>query len=360
VSATGDSTVSYYSQPVSLSVTSGLAASGENVTSVVEVATDATFSSIVTTKPIAAGPSTVTLDRLSASTTYYWRVKTTAGANAVVVSPSARFTIGPQLVIEAPVLVQPLADAFPHQRPTFVVKNAAHTGPPATLTYGFEVGTDQGFAAVVSRGTVPEGSGLTTFTPGESLIPGSTYVWRVRASDLSLGVTGDYSAPQVFTTIFPDAGSYRYTLVLRVPSLCLGLLASGYCGGQFPWPKSDFSFDGTLDVEGDTLRYRLPPQNNGVSKGPPLWEFTRTGSRLAGNISGTTPNTGGGDVTSVTMIGVATGDGDNHGRFDGTFDGKMSLWRFGFPCDRTWNCPIARFGEPWPDTPGFRWTLLPH
>jgi hypothetical protein len=50
--------------------------------------------------------------------------------------------------------VQPLADSFPHKRPTFTVTNAARTGPPATVTYRFDVGTDAAFSNVVATGTV--------------------------------------------------------------------------------------------------------------------------------------------------------------------------------------------------------------
>jgi hypothetical protein len=44
------------------------------------------------------------------------------------------------------------------------------------------------------------------------------------------------------------------------------------------------------------------------------------------------------------------GESENHGRFEGTLDRGLSLWTFGFPCDRTTSCTIS----------GFTWTLTPH
>jgi hypothetical protein len=86
------------------------------------------------------------LDHLAPATTDYWRVKTTAGDNPGVFSSSASFSIGPMLVFQPPTPVQSLADSFPHKRPTFTVTNAARTGPPAIVTYRFDVGTDAAFS----------------------------------------------------------------------------------------------------------------------------------------------------------------------------------------------------------------------
>jgi hypothetical protein len=165
----------------------------------------------VTGKSMSQGPDgqlTVTLDHLNPSTTYYWRVKTSAADNAGATSTPSSFTIGPQLVIQPPVPVQPLSGSYPHKRPTFIVANAAHTGPVPTLTYQFQVATDGGFTNVVESATVLEGPSQTSFTPTADLASGVIYYWRVQATDNITGVVSNYLVVQGFTTVNPDVASF--------------------------------------------------------------------------------------------------------------------------------------------------------
>ena len=349
------STFSYYSQPIVLSVTPGVVTTGEPPTSVVDVAKDRSFVAIVMTKPVPSGngPFTVTLDRLDAAATYFWRVRTTAGDHPAVVSPSSTFTIGPQLVIQPPTPLQPLADTFPSKRPAFSVSNVRRTGPPATLTYTFEVSVEAGFAELVTSGTVSEAAEQTTFTPEIDLRPGATYFWRARATDRATGVTSPASSAQVFTIVFPDTGTYRYRLVVRSTPQCAGVISTGYVGR--PWPQADFGFEGTLVVQGDTLRYEMPP--NYFLDLPPLrLESTRKGNRVEGSVSGTFWRNITDPWTWLTWKGVITGTSDNGGRFDGSSDGDLVLGREGHPPSAwSWRCAVrsAPAGE-------FRWTLLPY
>jgi hypothetical protein len=316
--------LSYYSQPITLVVTPGVTATGAPPTTVLEVATDSAFASIVFTKTLPTtvnGQARVPLDHLNAATTYYWLVKTTAGGNPSVVSAVSTFTIGPQLVIQAPTPVTPLADTFPHRRPTFIVTNAAHTGPPATLIYRFDVGTDPTFSAVVATGTVSEGAGQTSLMTTADLRSGTTYYWRAQASDTTKGVIGDYSRAQVFTTVYPEDGAYRYTLLVRSPTWCLTHYSSGGpCRpgeGHYGWLVSDFSFDSSLTIEGDTLEYRLPPAVSFAS-GPFTWNMRREGDQLKGSVSGSTPSAPFASNTVTFYHGAISGQADNAGRFDGT------------------------------------------
>jgi hypothetical protein len=67
-----NATFSYYSQPITLVVTPGVTATGATPTTVLEVAKDAAFVSIVGTQTLPApvnGQSTATLDHLTAATT---------------------------------------------------------------------------------------------------------------------------------------------------------------------------------------------------------------------------------------------------------------------------------------------------
>src|ERR1700730_12987825 len=92
VSPTNGTQVSYYSQPITLIVANGAATGGASLITAVEVATDAAFTAVVTTQPVTRGTNgqpIITLDHLTAATTYYWRVKTTAGDNPGVYSSPA-------------------------------------------------------------------------------------------------------------------------------------------------------------------------------------------------------------------------------------------------------------------------------
>jgi hypothetical protein len=334
--------ISYYSQPVTLTVVGGVASAGQ-ATTAVELATDSAFTANVVTKPVAQsanGQLTVMLDHLSPSTTYYWRVKTSASDNGVV-SATQSFSVGPRLVIQPPVPVQPLAGSFPHKRPTFTVTNAGRTGPEATLTYRFDVAADAAFSTVVASGTVPEGSGQTSFVPLVDLTSGATYYWRAQASDTTKGEAGGYSTAQRFMTIIPDDGRFRYTFVLHIPDVC----------EPYKTPE-DVPVDGPLLVNGDQLRFSVFGQN--VLPGEELsLDIARAGSQLSGTIGGTwrippTPITG--IAISYTRFGhervLFSGSADNDGRLSGSFDGYVWAGNFAY----TYLECAARF----------TWTLTPH
>jgi hypothetical protein len=349
------SSFSYYSQPVTLVVMTGVATGGATPTSTVEVAADAAFTTLVTTQTMptgATGQVTLTLDHLSPATTYYWRVKTAAGNSPGLYSSQASFTIGPLLVIQAPVPVQPLADTFPHRRPTFTVANATRTGPPPSITYRFDVATDAAFNIVVATQTVPEAAMQTSFTPTTDLTSGTTYYWRAQASDTAKNVTGPYSSAQAFTTVFPEDGSSRYTLAIQAPSYCLThSIHTGY--GTFwgaGWTISHFTFAGTLTVRSDALQFA--PDSSLPDQPSSLLGFGRTRNQLAGSILGTQsyPLVGGAPFfNGVIFKGVVGGNSDNRGQFEGTFDGTATLDREGMPNFSVDTC----------STSGFTWTLSP-
>jgi hypothetical protein len=352
--------VSYYSQPVTLRVSGGTTTGSGAPVTTLEVATDAAFSTILMTlvpTANASGELTVTLDHLAPSTTYYWRTRTTAGNNPGAVSSAASFSIGPQLIIQPPVAVQPLADTFPHKRPTFVVANATHTGPSATLTYHFEVATDSTFSSLIASGTVAESATQTSFTPASDLMSGTTYYWRAQARDTTTGVTGPYSSAQAFATVFPEDGSSRYTLAIQAPTYCLThSIHTGSAAFPAPnWNISHFTFGGTSTVAGDTLRFTPDPQfapDSALPTIPSLLGFSRAHSHVEGSISGSTsyPLVGSAPFFSgVIFKGVVAGSSDNGGQFEGTFDGAVTLDREGFPNYSRDTC----------STPGFTWTLMP-
>jgi hypothetical protein len=357
-SPSSGASLSYYSQPIQIAVSGGVATGGAQVLTIVEVATDNAFADIVKTQTPSAdarGQLVLMLDHLQAATTYYWRVKTTAGNNPGTVSPTATFTVGPLLALQPPVPVQPLADTFPHKRPTFAVSDSARN-IPAAVSYHVDVALDAAFTEIVASGTTAEAPTQTLLTLPTDLVPGKTYYWRAQASDTAKGVTSAYSPTQSFTIVNPDDGSYAYTLQVQWPSVCLTRATASGCvpggGNPFGWAQaSSFAFDGTLVVAGDAVKLTVPNQ---TLFGPVRLTLQRTGTRLTGSVSGSAPGSGGFtqgpfSIAQVILEGNVSGNADDQGRFAGTYDGNMGLWKFGFPCDATVTCA----------TSGFAWTLKP-
>ena len=332
-----NATFSYYSQPITLVVTPGVAATGAPPTTVLEVATDSAFASIVVTKtlpPAVNSQSTAMLDHLNAATTYYWRVKTTAGDNPSIVSATSTFTIGPQLVIQAPTPVTPLADSFPHKRPTFTVANAARTGPAATLTYRFEIASDEGFNALVGTATVAETPDQTSFTLTSDLASGATFYWRAQASDTTKGVIGPYSPAQAFTTVNPDDGTFPYRLVVSV-------VPCAFFDGIAMNPS--LQSDGMLTVSGSDLGFLVP--NRGAIPNPGIHvNLQRHANQVSGTIGGSVAI--GIHITDLELTGVFSGTNTVNGLLSGIFTGHVYWGTIGL----AWaNCDVAN-----------PWTLTPH
>jgi len=355
VSPSNDALVSYYSQPITLVLSLGVTTGAAPAGAVVEVGTDPGFATIVTTAPAIAGArgeAAAAVDHLSPSTTYYWRVKTSVGTHSALESTAARFHTGPLLEMHPPTAVEPLADSFPHKRPTFVVTDAPTLGPSVGLSYHFDVATDSAFAHIVAAGTVPEGASSTSFTPHVDLTPGDTYYWRAQAFDPASGAVSGYSSPQVFTIVFPEDGTYPYTLTVQAPTSCqTHFAASGGCGSAgILWDQSQFSLDGVLTFSDDAMRFDRPETTAIFYPGenPPGTSMHRTHNRITGRILGYTTNnpllmpkySSFGNLDFNAMV---VGTSDNHGRFNGTFDGRVALVRQGFPCDAEAACSSSAF-----------------
>jgi hypothetical protein len=130
-----------------------------------------------------------------------------------------------------------------------------------------------GFSTLIASGNVPEGTDQTSFTPQTDLAPRTTYFWRVRASDLSLGLVGDASVASFRTASMFD-GVYRYILTLHLPPFCFG--------GPIHIPTS-VQWDDGLSVSGDRLTFHLR-----VFSYPSALDLnlTRTGDMVTGTIGG--------------------------------------------------------------------------
>ena len=341
-----NATFSYYSQPFGLIVTPGVTATGAPPTTVVEVATDSAFASIVFTKtlpPTVNGQVRVPLDHLNVATTYYWRVKTTVGDNPSIVSAVSTFTIGPQLVIQPPTPVTPIADTFPHKRPTFTVANSSWTGPPAKLAYSFWIARDPGFNTTFDHVLVLETPSQTSFTPTHDLTSGATYYWRVQAVDTGEDIVSDFSIVQSFTTRNPDDGLFRYNLTLHVVS---ATNCKSYPGVPIQLPRlpSDVTFDSGLTVNGDHLWYAVEQNYSTVV----VLDLVRAKDLLSGTLR-TMGLPWPGELHLGVFIDatIASGTADNvTGRLTGTARGSYN--DVGFPSEI--NCRDAEI----------TFTLTPH
>ena len=123
-------------------------------------------------------------------------------------SGTLTFTIGPAIVIQAPVASAPSAGSTTSTaKPTFTVTNAVRSGPAGTLTYLFEVASNSSFATIVASGTVGEGTGTTSFTPSSNLSASTTYFWHAKATDVTNNISTAFSTTTSFATPAPNPAS---------------------------------------------------------------------------------------------------------------------------------------------------------
>jgi len=272
--------VPFYKQPVILIISNGTASTaGVSVTNQIDVATDDAFSNIVQVKDVpqdASGQTKIPVEQLSGSTTYFWRVRTTASTTVGPFSSVFRFVVGPKVTIQAPQPVRPLQGAVEGARPTFVVANAQHAGPVGGILYHFDVATDPAFGSIVANGTVTEAQSQTSFTPSDDLQSGVTFYWRAQALDASTGVMSSYTATSSFRTPFMVVpGPYRMSLSP----------VAGGCGPVEAYPRT-YTFDGTLDLIGSRFKFTTSRPVPIQPVNPMVLDVTRTGDSLVGGLFG--------------------------------------------------------------------------
>jgi hypothetical protein len=98
-SPASDATIAWAQQPIVLTVANGLTSNSSPLSYTFEVAGDREFARLDASKSgIGAGPdgtTSVSLDRLSGSRTYYWRVQVSSGSGNGPYSAVRSFTVGP-------------------------------------------------------------------------------------------------------------------------------------------------------------------------------------------------------------------------------------------------------------------------
>jgi len=192
-------------QPLTLIVANAVVTHGGTATYTFEVATDAAFGAKVFSKTGitegGGGQTSLTVDQLAASSTFYWHVRADAGGTIGQFTAVRPFTIGPAVTVGAPALLTPVNGAVTAGWPTLSVSNASRSGPVGAITYRFEVGTSSTFSPAVVVATVSETPTQTNYAPPSTLAatPGAVYFWRVTALDSSNGITSTASEVRTFT-----------------------------------------------------------------------------------------------------------------------------------------------------------------
>jgi hypothetical protein len=188
-------------QPIKLIIENATTNGVRPVSYMFEVATDSGFTTKVYARSgVPQGDNnrtSVQIDRLDSSRSYYWRAKADDGANSSTFS-SSQFEILPKPVLNPPGPVSPVnGDRAPSRRPTLTVNNSdRNAGVVGTVSYEFQIATDQAFTKLVAAGISDEGGGQSTFTPGSDLAADTLHYWRARAGDGE--TTSAWAATQTF------------------------------------------------------------------------------------------------------------------------------------------------------------------
>jgi hypothetical protein len=207
VSPTEAAQVPFASQPVRLVVTNAVTAGSTAPTYTFQVASDTGFTNIVFTQSGVAqgsnGQTTLTINNLAGSSTYYWR----AHADTDAAGPWSRMrslAIGPPVVLQTPTLAAPDDGGTSVTPIGLTVNNVQRSGPAGAIMYRVDVSDSSSFGNIVFTTTVPENggpAGQTSVSVTASLMEGATYYWRAQAVDPSDGITTAYSGTRSFKTL---------------------------------------------------------------------------------------------------------------------------------------------------------------
>jgi hypothetical protein len=185
-------------QALTLTVKNAAATGSSTLTYTFQVASDAAFGSIVYSKDGVAegnGQTSLKIDKLAGDKDYFWRARANAGSLAGPFSRGRGFNVGPEVVLQAPVLSAPANNGQAGGSVvSLTVANAGRSGPVGPIVYRFEVSDSNAFANLIGVATVAEQEGQTTAQISAQLTPNATYFWRVQATDPSNGVTGPFSS----------------------------------------------------------------------------------------------------------------------------------------------------------------------
>jgi len=189
-------------QPIKLVVENATSNGVRPMTYMFEVATDSTFTTKVYARsgvpPGDGGRTSVQIDRLDLGRAYYWRAKADDGANSSQFS-SSQFEVLPKPLLNPPGPVSPVNnDRVASRKPTLTVNNSDRNAAIGTVSYEFQIATDQAFSRVVASGVSSENPGQTSYTAGADLAADLQHFWRARATDGD--TTSAWATTQIFRT----------------------------------------------------------------------------------------------------------------------------------------------------------------
>ncbi|HEY1913884.1 MAG TPA: hypothetical protein VGG73_23360 [Vicinamibacterales bacterium] len=218
-------------QPLTLTVKDGAHTGKSAATYTFEVATDSAFTAkVYSNAAVAEGPGSTSqkIDTLPgpAAKTYYWRARMTSGAAVSQYTTIRSFSVGAQVVIQAPQVSTPASGSTLGSNGTISVVNASRTGSVGTMTYRFDVSDSSAFTNIVFTASTPEQPGVTGVSMTTKLVSNATYYWRAQVTDSASGVVSPYSTTATFrfvpfsmtdATIVsspPDLGSWAETATI--------------------------------------------------------------------------------------------------------------------------------------------------
>ena len=146
----------------------------------------------------ANGSTSLVLPKLAGAKTYFWRARATSGTTVGLFSAARSFNVGPEVVLQAPVLASPGSGAAVSGTISMVTNNVQRSGPVTAITYRFDLSNTAAFSPALASAVVPEQSGTTSWSPNVTLGAG-TYYWRVQAFDNASGVSSPVSGVLAFS-----------------------------------------------------------------------------------------------------------------------------------------------------------------
>jgi hypothetical protein len=199
---TAGQTFKYAEQPLTLVVKNAVATGGAP-TYTFQVSGDAAFSTfVVNQEGVAQGAgatTSITLPKLAGAKTYFWRARATSSGTVGLFGAARSFNVGPEVVLQAPVLASPGSGASVSGTIALVVNNVQRSGPVTAITYRFDLSNVSSFSPTLATSIVAEQAGAsTTWAPSVTLGAG-TYFWRVQAFDNASAVSSPVSAVSGFS-----------------------------------------------------------------------------------------------------------------------------------------------------------------
>jgi hypothetical protein len=257
-------------QPLTLTMKNAVSTGSTALTYTFQVATDSGFASIVFSKTGVAeganGQTSVKIDKLAGGRDYFWRARATSGSQAGPFSKARSFNVGPEAVLQTPVLVSPSHNSTASgSSPTLSVTNVGRSGSTGRIVYRFELSDSSSFGNLIQVLTVAEQPNQTSASIAVKLTTNATYFWRVQASDTTNGITSSHSSVFSFKYVPFDmrqasivnspfqVASWAQTARITSVDFTGGAMIVDFDkrNGPSRWPDTPFG------IPGDSLQYTL-------------------------------------------------------------------------------------------------------